>query len=384
MKILYYTWSENSKLDMEQTLLKLGHEVVTTSIPFSNYEKDIVFEEQFEHVINESKCDAIFSFNFFPLIAKSAEKAKKKYVSWVYDSPHRTLYSPSAKSEYSYVFLFDRMQYIELQSRNILHLFHFPLAVNTTRLNQQLGELTMETAYKDEVSFVGSLYEKNMYDQINYLPDQLRGYIDGLMAAQSKVYGYNFIKELITDEVTSEINKYVSLNFDPSYQLKDNVLYSDMVNAKLTSMERVCYLEDVAQRYPFTLYTASDTSLVPGAKNGGILSYDKEMPKVFRKSKINLNITLRSIESGIPLRALDIMGAGGFLLSNYQPELAEYFVDGKEVVLFTSQEDMLEKIDYYLNHDAERQEIAIRGWEKVQKEFSYEIQLKKIFDLINE
>ena len=38
---------------------------------------------------------------------------------------------------------------------------------------------------------------------------------------------------------------------------------------------------------------------------------------MFANSKVNLNITLRNIKTGIPLRALDIMGAGGFLLTNY-------------------------------------------------------------------
>ena len=54
----------------------------------------------------------------------------------------------------------------------------------------------------------------------------------------------------------------------------------------------------------------------------------EELPCVFRYSKLNLNPTLKSIQSGIPLRALDIMGAKGVLLSNFQPELVEYFEDG--------------------------------------------------------
>lgn len=105
------------------------------------------------------------------------------------------------------------------------------------------------------------------------------------------------------------------------------------------------------------------------------------MPAVFRGSKINLNITLRSITSGIPLRALDIMGAGGFLMSNYQAELSEYFIDGKDMVLFDSPEDMQWKIRYYLKHDDERQQIAKNGFEKVKRKFSYDIQLEKMMRL---
>ena len=41
---------------------------------------------------------------------------------------------------------------------------------------------------------------------------------------------------------------------------------------------------------------------------------------------------------------MDILGAGGFLLSNYQPELAEYFEDGKEVVMYHSRADLVEKV----------------------------------------
>ncbi len=97
-----------------------------------------------------------------------------------------------------------------------------------------------------------------------------------------------------------------------------------------------------------------------------------------------MNITLRSIQSGIPLRALDIMGAGGFLLSNYQTELAEQFEDGKELVLYGSAEELLDKIRYYLSHEKERQEIAHCGYLKVQKFFSYETRVKQMFQLVQE
>ena len=383
MTILYYTWDENSKNDMEQTLRKLGHEIVFFDQKFQSYENDDVFSGKLEKTICENKCDCIFSFDFFPLLAKTAEKLKIKYISWIYDSPHYTVFSPSARSEWNYIFVFDRAQYQILSARGIPHLFHFPLAVNTTRLNGQLGNLQNETDYRDDVSFVGSLYQNNMYDQIKYLPDGLRGYIDGLMAAQSKVYGYNLIGELITDEIAEQMNQYVGLNFEPAYQIRDRVLYSDMVNAKLTSKERTELLGLVAKRQALTIYTASDSSLVAHAKKGGIVSYDKGMPEVFRRSKMNLNITLRSIESGIPLRALDIMGAGGFLLSNYQAELADNFVDGEELVLFDSAEDLLCKVDYYLSHEEERKEITYRGWKKVCEKYSYEKRVEEMLRLIS-
>ena len=77
------------------------------------------------------------------------------------------------------------------------------------------------------------------------------------------------------------------------------------------------------------------------------------------------------------------MGAGGFLLSNYQAELAENFVDGEELVLFDSAEDLLCKVDYYLSHEEERKEITYRGWKKVCEKYSYEKRVEEMLRLIS-
>ena len=69
-------------------------------------------------------------------------------------------------------------------------------------------------------------------------------------------------------------------------------------------------------------------------------------------------------------------------MSNWQSELAEYFEDGKDLVLFESKEDMLAKTDYYLKHDTERNMIACSGYHKVEKYFSYEVQVKKILSQV--
>ena len=379
MRIFYYTWFENSEQDMSEALVRLGHDVIKCHIPFMDYEEDAYFTENFERIVKENKCDLILSFDFFPIIAKSADRLKVRYISWVYDMPHHTVYSPSVESDYVSLFLFDRNFYLELKEIKPNHIYHLPLAVNTVRLNRQLGKVA---DFTQEVSFVGSLYEKNNYRKIQYLPEYVRGYVQGVIEAQKHIYGYNLVAEALQNEIKKEIEKYVELNLYPGYLVKKEKIYVDMINAEITCQERIELLEALAREHEVKLYTGSNGGVISGVKQEGIVSYMEEMPQVFQSSKINLNITLRSIESGIPLRALDIMGAGGFLLSNYQTELAENFIDGQELVLFESKEDMLEKVDYYLENEEERKRIARNGWEKVQREYSYEVQLKKIFERI--
>lgn len=385
---------------MAQTLVYLEHQVVKCSFSFQNYEEDEGFTQQLSEVVKKYACEVIISFDFFPLLAKIAENFHIKYVSWIYDCPNWTLYSPSAKSVYNYVFVFDRVQYQELKNLGIPHLYHFPLAVNTRRLSGML-EFPWECGGTDNrgareagtdslgtreeypvVSFVGSLYEKNFYDQIQFLPQYLKGYLEGAMQAQQRVYGYHFISELLTEDILNVMEQYVSMDLPNSYPVSKKGLYTAMLNSKITSNERIALLNQVSRICPLTLYTASDMSRVPDARAGGTVGYQKEMPQIFCHSKINLNLTLRSIQSGIPLRALDIMGAGGFLLSNYQPELAEQFEDGRELALFGSQEELLDKIMYYLSHEEERLEVARRGFQKVQRLFAYEVRVKQMLELV--
>ena len=106
------------------------------------------------------------------------------------------------------------------------------------------------------------------------------------------------------------------------------------------------------------------------------------MPVIFRKSKININSTLRTIKTGIPLRCLDIMGAGGFLLSNYQEDLCKYFQIGKEFEVYESREELVDKTEYYLKHEDERINIAINGWKKIQRLFRSDLRVYEILQYI--
>ena len=106
------------------------------------------------------------------------------------------------------------------------------------------------------------------------------------------------------------------------------------------------------------------------------------MPIMFNQTKINININLHCISSGIPLRVLDIMACEGFCLTNYQAEIADFFDDKKEIVMFSDFEDMCAKIDYYLEHEEERKMIAHNGYLKVKKEFDYSVAIPKMVNLL--
>ena len=93
---------------------------------------------------------------------------------------------------------------------------------------------------------------------------------------------------------------------------------------------------------------------------------------VFKCSDINLNITVKCLQTGIPQRALDIMGCGGFLLSNYQEELLDVLVPDRDFVYYESFTDAFEKAKFYLEHEDLRKKIARSGYEQMKENYTFE------------
>ncbi len=102
----------------------------------------------------------------------------------------------------------------------------------------------------------------------------------------------------------------------------------------------------------------------------------------FREAAINLNLVNGNAESGLNMRHFEITAAGGFMLCYQQPELGEHFQIGKECAVFTSEADLLEKIQYYLSHPEERAAIAQAGQIKTLSQHLYSHRLRQLLHLM--
>lgn len=317
----------------------------------------------------------VFTFDFDPRLARCCISLELNYVSWIVDCPHAALWSECARSRYCYIFAFDYQQYLILRNRGICNSFYLPLCTDVESFDRKMAGQEEEQPYAADVSFVGNLYNDpahSMYDQVRYLPPYVRGYLDALMESQHRIWGADLLREAITKEVWQQIRSYVQLELKDGYeQGVYEAMFVNMLGQKLAQLERREVCSYLASHYDFALYTGSDTSFDPQIRNRGKVEYLSQMPLVFRQSKININITSRSIPSGIPLRVMDVLACKGFLLTNYQPEIAWYFEDGKELVVYEDFQDLYRKIDYYLSHEQERRDIAQAGYNKVLKQFSY-------------
>lgn len=378
MKILFIEWASFGNADIKDAFMKEGHSVVC--FPFSNKDtrQDTEIEAALMEKLHETVPDTVFSFNYFPLVSNVCKKEGLPYLSWIYDSPYVMLYSYTTVNPCNHIHVFDKALCREFQTAGIKTVHYLPMAANTDRLDR----LSAATAY--DVSFVGSLYTEshNFFDRMKTLSDYARGYLEGLMNAQMQIQGYNFIQESLSP-IMEELYQALPMDPNPDGVETREYLYAQyVINRKLTGLERLRLLTAITQKHTLDLFTIDKTFTLPNLRNHGTADYYTEMPLVFKKSRINLNISLRSILSGIPLRAFDIMGCGGFLLSNYQEDFLENFTPGEDFVCYESEQDLLQKIDYYLAHEDERQAIAKNGHDKVAAAHTYRDRVRQMLSCL--
>lgn len=84
----------------------------------------------------------------------------------------------------------------------------------------------------------------------------------------------------------------------------------------------------------------------------------------------------------INLRAFEIPMSGGIQFCQYSEEIAAYFEDGKEIVLFENFDDMIDKAKFYLKPDNETicDRIRALAREKAEKNHTWWCRFKHVFD----
>ncbi len=434
MNILVCRWDIFVYPDILDTLKNQGHlfDVLDFSAIKMSDDEIKIFSKQLECKIT-SKYDAVFSVNYFSYIAEVCYRLNIQYICYNVDSPLLNMQHPSINYKTNHIYTFDSKEAKDFNNNGINTVYYLPLCTNVERVQMliknmhHLSDLTdndfikskmpkqtayenvsikntnlkqtenytttkseyikiYDTEYNYDISFVGNLYDKNRYDDtMRILPDYLCGYMDAAIEAQLNVNGGNLLKNMLTPEVIDMLSQYtdVKASTQSHADLKFHFVTSVLAHKTAAKM-RIMTLNSLAMKYPgkVHLFTTSDTSpLFPALVTHKGADYFSEAPFVFAHSKININMTAPNIETGIPLRVFDILGAGGFLITDWREDLKDCFTIGKDLEIYDGIDDLLEKTDYYLKHDEKRITIARHGLDTVRKKHTCNSRLKKIFSL---
>jgi spore maturation protein CgeB len=80
-------------------------------------------------------------------------------------------------------------------------------------------------------------------------------------------------------------------------------------------------------------------------------------------------------------RTFEIAASAAFQLTDLREDIVQFYVPGQEIVTYDSPEDLAYKADYYLEHEEERQAIALRGLYRTLRDHTYISRLNQLMDL---
>jgi spore maturation protein CgeB len=98
-----------------------------------------------------------------------------------------------------------------------------------------------------------------------------------------------------------------------------------------------------------------------------------DMFKVLAESKITINRHVDAAEGySNNMRLYEATGVGALLMTEASRNLADLFEPGREIVAYTTLDDLAHKIAYFLEHEDERRHIAAAGQVRTLSDHTYD------------
>jgi len=116
----------------------------------------------------------------------------------------------------------------------------------------------------------------------------------------------------------------------------------------------------------------------PNLRYQGNVHHFDELPTVFATTRINVCVTNGLVYKGMSSKLIDCLASGGFALTDPKRDVLEFFGPTAEKIFFRDVDELNAKIEYYLTHPEEREEITQILGEKIRRHCT----LEALFDRV--
>jgi hypothetical protein len=116
----------------------------------------------------------------------------------------------------------------------------------------------------------------------------------------------------------------------------------------------------------------------PNIRYRGSVDYLRELPQVFNRTKITVDVTNQLAQHSAPAKFVECFAAGGFMLLDRRPDLIAAFGDAAAAVTYTNFDELNHKIDHFLTHDKERAELVAHFKHVIQRDYTTRSWVSKV------
>lgn len=214
---------------------------------------------------------------------------------------------------------------------------------------------------------------------IGFDPKQFTFFLNQELVCYDKIFTFSNSMEQIFKQIGFDNIHWLPYGAEP-VALKPKHYKRDLCFVGIPNLRRIFLINKLAH-YSITLaggrWLRYQDYLHPALKNKIIPHdvYGEKLTELLCETKIVLNITnteFFGLETGANLRVFEALAHQSFLLTDDYPEIHSLFNVGHDLVTFRDSHEFIEKIDYYLRHDEEREQIAHQGYERFLKDYTWQ------------
>jgi len=110
----------------------------------------------------------------------------------------------------------------------------------------------------------------------------------------------------------------------------------------------------------------------------------EEYVPLYQRAKIGINVHNRGEYTVGGYRLFDLPGNGVMQISDGGEYLDRFFKEDEEIVGYRNADELIDKIRYYLSHDAERKRVALNGYRRVIEDHRFSSRMKQMGDLVKQ
>jgi spore maturation protein CgeB len=315
--------------------------------------------DAFKQLCAQLRPEFIFTINFSPEMAFLATLGSVPYVSWTVDPlpPSRYRLYADTRTELCLAFVHRRTLVDQMPALGIKNVEYLPLAASHAKRGK-IADTRRLAPYACQLSFVGS----SLADERARLSDWLARKKLAASALQSielwlKKEFFNQLDDasfrgLALSDVTEELTCLCQDSFE-------QVELLDLLNGLLSHYLRIERIK-ACQRFDTRVYGDNFWATVT-SQYYGVAQHGQQTTLIYNASLLNLDIPRIYQRDIITMRVFDILLCGGCLLTEFSPEILEYFRDGVHLMTYRNQQELLERAEICLKDAALRQQLSEAG-----------------------
>ena len=223
-----------------------------------------------------------------------------------------------------------------------------------------------------------------IFETLNYTAKQLKN--ADIVFTGSKKKNDEYKKIGINSFYVPQFTRLDKFYYSPKDELKTKVLFvGNQWNKGLGLRKSIQYA--LNSGIELDVYGSGWHELLDNNENikirGEQISGD-ELKHYYSSAEIVLNDTHQfMIDNGfISNRVFDVTASQGFLISDYNPAIAEIY--GDAIPMYKNEQEFRELIEYYLAHPEERKEKTMRAYEITKNNFSAQKVVSRMIKIMKE